>query len=172
MGMISREFHNIGWNIGSEIKNATDNISDMWRRVTGGVKATWNSIMNYDVVGINYAKVPDMQRAIDEYVKALSTHLEEVKRDADNAKAMKGEYAEAIKEFINAVCDSCDAVISYLNKFRDKLATGYAESGYSEDETVLGSYKAKDTNLASDINDQAGDLRKNHERYGAGGGGQ
>ncbi len=169
MGMISREFHDISWNIGSEIKNARDTISDMWRNVTGRVNATWNSIMNYDVVGINYAKVPDMQRAIDEYVKALSAHLEEVKKDADNSKAMKGEYAVAVKDFINAICESCDAVISYLNKFRDKLATGYAESGYGEEETILGSYKAKDTNLSSDINEQAGDLRKNHERYGGGG---
>lgn len=94
-------------------------------------------------VGINESQIPAMKTAIKEYINRLNEHLEQVKRDADTSQAFRGDYAAAIKNFVDAVCTSCHYIISNLEAFSDDL------------DKVLIAYQSKDQSMASDLNSAA-----------------
>lgn len=153
MGTIQTAAQKLAWDVNSNIKNMVQGFKDKCSAVVGRVKASAAGILNGDVVGINTDEVENMNKAIEEYVVALQKHLDEVKTEADNSNAFKGEYAEAVKDFVDAICESCGAVISYLREFENKL------------EDVREKYIAKDEEVASDIKSQAGDLRSQYQEY-------
>ena len=153
MGTIKTEAQKLAWNINSDIKNMISGFKDTCAAVVGRVKASAAGILNGDVVGINTDEIDNMNKAIEDYVVALQKHLDEVRKEADNSNAFKGEYADAVKDFVDAVCESCGAVISYLRQFEDKL------------NEVKEKYITKDEEVASDIKSQAGDLRSQYQEY-------
>lgn len=153
MGTITTEAQKLVWNAKSTFENLTSGAQDLFSSVVGRASAAASSILNGDVVGINGEEIPNMQAAIREYVNGLESHLNEVKQDADTSQAFKGEYAAAVKQFVEAVCDACDAIISNLLQFNQKLDEVYAK------------YQAKDTTMAADISGQAGELSASYTKY-------
>lgn len=153
MGTLSTEAQKLTWSIKSDFQGFLSNAQNVFNSVVGRVGAAAGGILNGDVVGINEAEIPNMQAAIREYVNNLQTHLDQVKADADTSQAFKGEYAVAVKQFVEAVCTACECVISNLLQFNQRL------------EEVHQAYISKDTTMASDIQGQAGELSSNFTKY-------
>ncbi len=153
MGTLSTAAQKLQWDVNSTITNAKNRFSDLCDSIKGRFRAIQGSVLNGDVVGINVDEIDNMRQAIRDYVNALEKHLQQVKTDADNTNAMRGDYATEVRGFIEAVCETCEEVISYLLAFSDKLVE------------VKEAYAKKDETMASDIRTQAGDLRSSQEKY-------
>lgn len=75
-----------------------------------------------DIVGINATKVPEMQSQIRDSVTALQNKINEIDAAADQDKAFRSDDIQtAVKEYIEKVKEYCNALISDLNAFNDKL---------------------------------------------------
>lgn len=153
MGTLSTEAQKLAWNIKADFQGFVSNAQNAFNSVVGRVGAAASSIVNGDVIGINEAEIPNMKAAIREYVTNLEQHLEQVKSNADTSQAFKGEYAAAVRQFVEAVCTSCECIISNLLQFNERL------------EEVYQAYLTKDTTMASDIQGQAGELSSNFTKY-------
>lgn len=91
-------------------------------KATGGEK--FGSIIgsNNDIVGINATKVPEMQSQIRDSVSVLQNKINEIDAAAEQDKAFRSEDIQAaVKEYIEKVKEYCNALISDLNAFNDKL---------------------------------------------------
>ena len=108
-----------------------------WKLLMGGLKDFPNSFQ--DTTGINGAKVPDMQAAVTDYVTKLQNHLKEVKTETSSKKAYAGAYADSVEKYVQAICDACEAIISNLLMFNDKLTE------------VKEAYAARAEEIASDV---------------------
>lgn len=153
MGTLSTEAQKVVWNVNSVIKNIGDGAEDIFNSIIGRVGSAAGGILNGDVVGINEAQIPAMQEAIRNYVNAIQSHLQTVNTSVDTNNAFKGEYAAAIKNFVQAVCTACECVTSNLLQFNKKLDEVYAK------------YLEKDTTMASEITAQAGEIESSFTRY-------
>lgn len=153
MGQISSEVEKVKWEAGSVLNNLKNNASDAFDAVVGKGESAVGAVLKYDVVGINAEKVPDMQKAIREYVANLDKHLAEVNQNADTAQAFSGKYATGVKKFVAGVTAACGAVISMLLAFNDQL------------EEVKAAYEKKDETVNSDLEKQTGELESNFKRY-------
>lgn len=75
-----------------------------------------------DIVGINATKVPEMQAQIRDSVTALQRRISEIDAAAEQDKAFRSEDIQvAVREYIEKVKEYCNALISDLNAFNDKL---------------------------------------------------
>lgn len=75
-----------------------------------------------DIVGINATKVPEMQSQIRDSVSALQNKINEIDAATDQDKAFRSDDIQAaVKEYIEKVKEYCNALISDLNAFNDKL---------------------------------------------------
>lgn len=108
-----------------------------WDLLWGGLKNFPNSFQ--DTTGINGAKVPDMQSAVTDYVTKLQNHLKEVKSETSSKKAFAGAYADSVEKYVQAICDACEAIISNLLMFNDKL------------NEIREAYAARAEEMASDV---------------------
>ena len=105
------------------------------------------------VVGINVGHIPAMQQAIRDYVNAIDSALGELK-NYDPQVAFKGdEIVPALKQYIDAVKETCGAITSNMLAFNDQLTE------------VENAYKAKDTAAASTISSSAESTRSAYTRY-------
>lgn len=111
---------------------------------------------NVTTVGINEESIPSMKAAVNQYIDALNQHLDQVKQDADTSQAFKGEYAVAIREFVDAVCLSCRYIISNLQAFNDDL------------DLVMAAYHEKDTSMAGDLSSTAAGVEGSFTEYTSG----
>lgn len=126
------------------IKNGVGNLSSMLKGITGGVKASFMSVVSgTSYVGINGQKIVFMRDAIRDYVKAIQTHLDKVVAEASTTNAFKGEYASAVTEYVKAVEESCKDFATALLQFSDNL------------DIIAEAYHAKDSELASSIKSSA-----------------
>lgn len=153
MGTLSTEAQKLTWNIKSDFQGLVSNAQNAFNTIVGRVGASASGILNGDVVGINENEIPNMQTAIREYVNNLQQHLDQVKEDAETDQAFRGGYATAVKQFVGAVCQACECVISNLLQFNERL------------EEVHQAYIYKDTTMAKDIQGQAGELSSNFTMY-------
>ena len=122
----------------SDIIGSVNNLQQFWHTTT---------------VGINIDQIPIMKNAISLYVDRLNNHLNQVKRDADTSQAFKGDYARAVRSFVDAVCNSCANIISNLLAFNDDL------------DKVMEAYRQKDESMASEINSTAGNVDSAFTNY-------
>lgn len=105
------------------------------------------------VVGINVNQIPAMKQAIREYVTSIETALKELK-NYDPEVAFKGEdIVPALKGYIDAVIETCGAIVSNMLAFNDQLTE------------VENAYKAKDEAAASTITSSAESTRSAYTRY-------
>ena len=90
---------------------------------------------------------------IETYITDIKTHLDQVAADADTNNAMKGEYAAAVKTYVETAAKVCYNVVSQLRFFEDKL------NGVKE------AYAQKDQATASEINSTSGELENQWQEY-------
>lgn len=105
------------------------------------------------VVGINVNKIPEMKTAIRSYVADIEKALSELK-NYDPTVAFKGdEIVPALQTYIEAVIETCGAIVSNMLAFNDQLTE------------VENAYKAKDETAASTITSSADSTRSAYTRY-------
>ena len=156
MGTISTEAQKVQWDVGQGLQGIFNTAKGWFDQVIGGARAVAGGILQGDVVGINGEHVPQMKAAVQRYIDGLNEHLKRVQVEADTSQAFKGDYAKAITDFVNAVCEACGCIISNLLIFNEKL------------EEVYQAYLAKDAELAANVTGQAGELNSQFTRYGGG----
>lgn len=147
MGIISREARQVAWGVGDTASSAFSKIGNVFEDAVGGLRGFAVGLIDYDVVGINEAAIPNMKAAIRAYIDNLNAHMDEVRTTADTSNAFKGTYAEEVSDFVRAVCECIEVVISQLLVFNDKLTEVYE------------AYVEKDKDVASSISNQADELR-------------
>lgn len=112
----------VSWDIGNNINSANSQarnaFSDLASRSSSSIVDTMGK---YNVLGINANSIDDMRFAIRVYVENIETHLNSVKQEAMDTQAFKGQYAIAITEYVNAVCDVVRSLTTQLLAFSDKL---------------------------------------------------
>ncbi len=143
MGSIKQEAQKISHNANEIVRNTTENLKSKFNAVISGLNARYKGVIAGDVVGINTNRIPEMQAAIRSYIDNLQDHLDTVVTNASTENAFKGQYAEAVTEFVTAVKEACKLVIEDLSAFSDEL------------QEVADKYVAKDTDVTSDIRSQA-----------------
>ncbi len=105
------------------------------------------------VVGINVGHIPAMKSAIRQYVADVDKALAELK-NYDPTVAFKGdEIVPALQIYIDAVIETCGAIVSNMLAFNDQLTE------------VENAYKSKDEVAASTIKSSAESTRSAYTRY-------
>lgn len=154
MGTWKQEAQSVVWDVNQNIKGVTDGANSIFSGLVGGAKAAVGSILNgSSVVGINVNEIENMKASISSYINDLETHLNEVKTQADTTGAFKGEYAVAIRQYVEAVAEACKCITSNLLIFRDKLTD------------VKAAYEASDANLKSAIGGASSEVEGAFQRY-------
>lgn len=152
------------WMTGSQtvktwMNNKLGNISRAVQDFTGGLAkktvAEAKSVLNNgsSVVGINVNAIEGMKTEIREYVNKINAELAELK-NYDPEVAFKGEaVVPALKQYIDAVIESCSAITSYMLAFNDQLSE------------VKAAYEDKDKVAGSTITKSAGSTRSAYTKY-------
>lgn len=131
----------VSWDIGANINSATSQTRNVFSDLAGsGSTGVIESFGKYNIVGINANSIDDMRFAIRVYVENLEAHLNSVKQEAMDTSAFKGQYANSIVEYVNAVCDVVKSLTSQLLAFSDKLVE------------IKEKYQEQDINLTKSIN--------------------
>ena len=105
------------------------------------------------VVGINVGHIPAMKAAIRQYVADIETALAELK-NYDPTVAFKGEeIVPALQGYIDAVIETCGAIVSNMLAFNDQLTE------------VENAYAQKDQTAASTIKSSAESTCSAYTRY-------
>ena len=141
--------------VGQTFNNGKRAITDFFSGTVNKKVAEVNSFFTNGstVVGINVNQIPTMKSAIREYVASVETALAELK-NYDPTVAFKGEeIVPALQGYIDAVIETCGAIVSNMLAFNDQLTE------------VENAYKAKDTTAASTIKSSAESTRSAYTRY-------
>ena len=149
MGTIKQEAQRVSFSANEAVRSATDMAKSRFNSAISGLSAQFGGIINGDVVGIDVNHVPAMKQEINTYIEDLKEHLNTMKSNASTSNAFKGEYATAVTEFVNAIEIACGYVIDTLSNFNTQL------------DEVAEKYQAKDSEMASDIRNQADELKQN-----------
>lgn len=104
------------------------------------------------VVGINVNHIPTMKAAVRKYVENIKSALNEL-NSYDPEVAFKGEYAQAMTTYIEAVKTACNAICSQMLAFNDQLTK------------VQEAYQAKDQATASSIKKTADSTSSAYTEY-------
>lgn len=105
------------------------------------------------VVGINVNYIPDMKTEIRAYVDSINTALGELK-NYDPTVAFKGDdLVPALQGYIDAVIETCGAIVSNMLAFNDQLTE------------IEAAYKAKDQASSEIIKSSAESTRSAYTKY-------
>lgn len=126
--------------------NLLNNVSDWCNKLISDIGGNLQAMFEGNVIGINANKIPDMIDAIEAYIKRIDSHLNEIRTNTSTENAMKGEYALAVKEYVNAACDVCYKITSHLRFFEDKLVA------------VQKSFAARDESMKDTIGSVASEM--------------
>lgn len=141
--------------VSNKIGNAGRTISDFF---SGTAKKTVSDVNSFfkngtTVVGINVNAIEGMKQEIRDYVKGIDTALAELK-NYNPEVAFKGEtVVPALKQYIEAVIETCGAITSNMLAFNDQLSD------------VQTAYLKKDEAAASTISKSAESTRSAYQRY-------
>lgn len=139
--MIDNNSQSVSWDVGNDINSANAQASNAFSEIsTNGSSNIIDTLGKYNIVGININAIDEMRFAIRVYVENIESHLNSVQQDAMDTYAFKGQYANAISEYVQAVCDVVKSLTSQLLAFSDKLVD------------IKNAYQEKDVNLSSSIN--------------------
>ena len=138
----------IGNNVNSANSQARNAFSDLASKASSSVIDTMGK---YSVLGINVNAIEDMRFAIRVYVENVEEHLNSVRQEAMDTQAFKGQYAIAITEYVNAVCDVVRSLTTQLLAFSDKLVE-IKEIYQERDIALTKSIGSSATNVQSGIN--------------------
>ena len=144
----------VSWDLGTNINQASSSASNTFSDMASNSSSNViESMGKYNLVGINANQVDDMRFAIRVYVENIESHLNQVVSEAEDTYAFKGQYAESIKEYIQAVCDVVKSLTSQLLAFSDKLVE------------VKEAYQERDINLTRTISSVASNTQSGVNRY-------
>lgn len=139
--MIDNNSQSVSWDVGNDINRANAQARNTFSEIsTNGSSNIIDTLGKYNIVGININAIDEMRFAIRVYVENIESHLNSVQQDAMDTYAFKGQYANAISEYVQAVCDVVKSLTSQLLAFSDKLVD------------IKNAYQEKDVNLSSSIN--------------------
>lgn len=142
----------VSWDIGSNVNNANNNARNVFSELaTSGSSSVIDTMGKYNVLGINANAIDDMRFAIRVYVENIESHLNSVRQEAMDTQAFKGQYAQSIVEYVNAVCDVVRSLTSQLLAFSDKLVE-IKEIYQEKDITLTQSIGSVATNVSSGMN--------------------
>lgn len=138
------------------IPNETGNV---YFAVGDGPRKSLDSVFSmssrFNVIGINANEVPNMQNAIRTYIDEVKQTV--AKLDAlDPTIAFKGEYANAVREYVEAVKYACSAVTSQLLAFNDQLTA------------IQNAYAVNDAQLRGNVSSWAQGTRETFTEYAEG----
>ena len=138
----------VNWGTGT-----VEDIVSFGKGLINEVGANVTALFGDDVIGINANKVDDMIGSIESYIKKVNDHLDKIKADATTNKAMQGEYAAAIKTYVEKACEICYRITSRLRYFEDKLVA------------VRDAYKKKDEKIKSTVERQTKEMDSKWQEY-------
>lgn len=141
-------------NVGNTFNTVTSNIQNTFGTITNRAISDVNSFFSNGttVVGINVNQIPAMKTAVRTYVEGIQSALGELV-NYDPEIAFKGEYSAKLKEYIQAIIETCNAIVSHMLAFNDELTK------------VQQAYEAKDTASASAISADAESTRSAYTNY-------
>lgn len=139
--MIDNNSQSVSWDVGNDINSANTQARNAFSEISSnGSSNIIDTLGRYNIVGININAIDEMRFAIRVYVENIESHLNSVQQDAMDTYAFKGQYANAISEYVQAVCDVVKSLTSQLLAFSDKLVD------------IKNAYQEKDINISSSIN--------------------
>lgn len=145
--------YNTGKGVYTGAKGLIEDVGTWCQGLLGQVESAVTSEFTGDVVGLNATKIPTMIQAIEDYISRVESHLENIKSSTSTDNAMKGEYAAAVKVYVQTACDTCYKITSQLRYFEDKLRE------------VEKAYNSKDENLQSTISQTSDEMNSKWEEY-------
>lgn len=152
--MFNQGTQKVSWDVGTNINTANSQARNVFSELaTGGSASVIESMGKYNMLGINANAIDDMRFAIRIYVENVESHLNQVQQEAADTFAFKGQYANSITEYIQAVVDVCKSLTSQLLAFSDKLVD------------IKEAYQEQDINLTRTINQAASNAQSGVNRY-------
>ena len=146
-----QKVENIATNaINNGISKIKDTFSNTVNRTVAEVESAFKN--GHTVVGINVNNIPAMKESVRKYVDNIKTALNELNA-YDPEVAFKGEYAQAMTVYIEAVKTACNAICSQMLAFNDQLTK------------VQEAYQAKDQATASTIKQTAESTSSAYTKY-------
>lgn len=149
----------------TEVNKVVNNVGNTFNTVSTNVQNTFGSIANRaisdvnsffangtTVVGINVNQIPAMKNAIRTYVDGIQAALGELV-NYDPEIGFKGEYTVELKNYIQAIIETCNAIVSNMLAFNDELTK------------VQQAYAAKSEATASAISSDAESTRSAYKNY-------
>lgn len=144
----------VSWDVGSNINNANNSARNVFSDLASASSSSIVDTMGkYNVLGINVNAIDDMRFAIRVYVENIETHLNSVRQEAMDTQAFKGQYANAIVEYVNAACDVVRSLTSQLLAFSDKLVE------------IKEIYQERDVSLTQSLNTVASNVQTGVSNY-------
>lgn len=152
--MIDQNTQTVSWDVGSNVNTANSQAKNVFSDLaSGGSSSIIETMGKYSIVGINANAIDDMRFAIRIYVENIESHLNSVQQEAQDTFAFKGQYANSITEYIQAVVDVCKSLTSQLLAFSDKLVE------------IKEAYQEQDINLTRSISSVATNTQSGINRY-------
>ena len=149
------ELQNVKQSVISNFNNGKRVISDFFSGTVNKKVTEVNMFFKNGstVVGINVGHIEAMKTEIRSYVADIEKALSELK-NYDPAVAFKGdEIVPALQGYIDAVIETCGAIVSNMLAFNDQLTE------------VQKAYAEKDLSAASAIKSSAESTRSAYTRY-------
>lgn len=153
MGTIDKASFQLGkaWD---HVQNLGDSFKGVIGKVGGYVGTAFEVVKNGSTfVGINYSQIEPIRASIRNYVTAVQAEVDKLNTEISNSSALKGEVAEATKQYVYAVSKVADAYVSALKAYSDKMYE-YGEA-----------FKQNDTSLSSNVTDEAKSLENSATEY-------
>lgn len=152
--MIEQNTQSVSWDVGNNVNSATSQAKNVFSDLAGSCSAgVIDTMGKYSLLGINANSIDDMRFAIRIYVENLEAHLNSVKQEAMDTAAFRGQYANSIIEYVEAVCDVVKSLTSQLLAFSDKLVD------------IKEKYQEQDINLTRSISSVASNTSSGVNRY-------
>lgn len=154
MGAIDQYIRNQASKAIDSVQNFGDKLSSIVSRVQGYTGAAFTVAKNGETfVGLQYSQIEPIRSAIRTYTTNVQNEVAKLNTDASNSSALKGEVAQAANSYVQAVSEVAKAYVSALLAYSDRMYE-YGES-----------YKQSDTNLASNVSEEASALSGSVETY-------
>lgn len=149
----------------TDLNKVQSQVTNVFTNAKNGLESLFNGTSNRviadvqtffqngnSVVGIKVSGIPNMQNAINEYVNGVDNAIAEL-RNAETNIAFKGDYAEAVKSYIEEMINACKAISSQMKVFNDELTE------------IQKAYEAKDTSTSQKIRQEAESASSNYQTY-------
>ena len=102
-----------------------------------------NENKNTGFKGINTEAIPDAAEAVDIYVSDANKYLDLIEKEDDVSEAFRGNYAVAIKRFVNSVVEAARQPLRELEGCKKEMTDAAARYERKDDEmrSSIGTYQ-------------------------------